>query len=162
MPNTKSAKKALRVSERKRVFNLRKKNNLKKSLKDFRVALTKTQKEAEEKLSEVFSALDKAVKRNLLHKNKASRKKASSYSSLLKTFNIEKPADSEEKKKAKIEAKKEANKTPKIAKAKTEKKPAKKAEAKNSTKKTEAKAESKTTEKTAKKPTTKKTAKKAE
>lgn len=76
MPNTKSAKKALRSSSRKREFNLEKKFKIKNALKEFRRALTVDTKAAQTALSKVFSVFDKAVKTNFIHKNRASRKKS--------------------------------------------------------------------------------------
>jgi small subunit ribosomal protein S20 len=76
MPNTKSAKKALRASTRKREFNVVRKFKIKNSLKELRKALTTNPEEYQKSLSKVFSSLDKAVKSNLLHKNTAARKKS--------------------------------------------------------------------------------------
>jgi small subunit ribosomal protein S20 len=76
MPNTKSAKKALRSSIRKNKFNLVKKFKVRNSLKQFRKSLTEEANKSSEALSKVFSAIDKAVKTNLIHKNTAARKKS--------------------------------------------------------------------------------------
>ncbi|PIR97976.1 MAG: 30S ribosomal protein S20 [Candidatus Colwellbacteria bacterium CG10_big_fil_rev_8_21_14_0_10_42_22] len=77
MPNTKSAKKALRQSERKRVINLQKKRGLLKTLKDYRKSIEEGDKEgALKKLPTVYKILDKAAKTNLIKKNKASRLKS--------------------------------------------------------------------------------------
>lgn len=70
MPILKSAKKALRAAARKRVVNLRIKKNLKKVLGDFK------KKPTQKKLSLVFSALDKAVKKKVTARNKAGRLKS--------------------------------------------------------------------------------------
>ena len=77
MPITKGAKKALRASERKAVFNLRRKRVLKtevKSIKD----LIKEGKvaEATKSLPAAYKALDKAAKMKTITKNHASRKKS--------------------------------------------------------------------------------------
>ena len=77
MAITRGAKKAHRSSQRRRVFNLRRKNEVSraiKSLKKFLVSGNK--KEAEMMMREVQSALDKAVKGKTLKKNTASRKKS--------------------------------------------------------------------------------------
>ncbi|MEK7227638.1 MAG: 30S ribosomal protein S20 [Patescibacteria group bacterium] len=77
MPITSSAKKALRASLRKRVFNLRRKDQVShtvKSLKKFIVLGKK--KEAQVEMHLVQQALDKAVKGHTLDKNTASRKKS--------------------------------------------------------------------------------------
>jgi small subunit ribosomal protein S20 len=76
MPNTKSAKKALRVSINKRAVNTVLKNKLKKSLKDLRKDIKEGSANAKELLSKAYSFLDKAMKGNILHKNKVARKKS--------------------------------------------------------------------------------------
>ena len=77
MAITRGAKKAHRSSQRKREFNLRRKDKVSraiKSLKKFIVSGKK--KEAEAMMREVQSALDKAVKGKTLKKNTAARKKS--------------------------------------------------------------------------------------
>lgn len=69
MPILKNAKKALRASKRKAVFN----RNVKSRTKTAVDAVKKTP--SMEKLSAAYSAIDKAVKRNIFHKNKAARLK---------------------------------------------------------------------------------------
>lgn len=77
MPITKSAKKALRVSDRKRVFNLRRKKNIEHVVRDIKKLIKeKKTAEAEKLLPQVYKAFDKAVKGNTLKKNTASRKKS--------------------------------------------------------------------------------------
>ena len=77
MPITKSAKKALRSSRRKRVFNLRRKNQLEKSLKTVKKLVgQKNLKEAKAALVQAYKAIDKAAKRGVIKKNTASRKKS--------------------------------------------------------------------------------------
>lgn len=70
MPVTKSAKKALRRAIRNKRFNDRKRKELKKAVKLFRAKPSKTL------LSRAFSAIDKAAKINVIHKNKAARIKS--------------------------------------------------------------------------------------
>lgn len=77
MPVTRTATRALRKSQRKQIVNLRRKKNMRNSIK----LLSKDP--SSKSLSETFSQIDKAVKHNLIHKNKASRLK-SSLSSLIK------------------------------------------------------------------------------
>lgn len=77
MAITSSAKKAIRSSEKKRVFNLRRKN----ALKDATKSLTKTiaAKDvagAEKLLPAAYKAIDKAKKRGVLKGNTADRKKS--------------------------------------------------------------------------------------
>ncbi len=76
MPNTKSAKKALTASLKKRDYNLEKKSKIKNSLKELRRVLSTTPDNFQEALSKVYSTLDKAVKTKFIKKNKADRKKA--------------------------------------------------------------------------------------
>lgn len=72
MPITKSAKKALRVSRRKRVANL---VTIKK-YKDAVKAVRKSGKDDPKLLSNAYKQLDKAAKKNLIHRNKAARLKS--------------------------------------------------------------------------------------
>lgn len=77
MPIISSAKKALRSSARKRVYNLRRKNNIDKAVKDLKkLIVDKNKVEAQKALSSVYQALDKATKTGLLKSNTASRKKS--------------------------------------------------------------------------------------
>jgi len=77
MPITKSAKKALRGSERKRVFNLRRKRAMKDAIKEItKLISAKDKKGAEAKLPEAYKAIDKAAKRGVIKKNTAARKKS--------------------------------------------------------------------------------------
>lgn len=77
MPNTKSAKKAERVSNRRKAINTRTKFKFKSAVKATRNFITAgATKDATESLKKAMSALDKAVKKNVLHKNTASRRKS--------------------------------------------------------------------------------------
>lgn len=76
MPNTACAKKALRSSTRKRVFNKLKQAKIKQAYKSLRKNLTIENENSSKSLSSVFSALDKAAKSNFITKGKANRKKA--------------------------------------------------------------------------------------
>ena len=77
MPITKSAKKALRNSGRKRVFNLKKKDLVNKAVKNLKaLVLKKDVKGATEYMKSVQKALDKSVKTGLLKLNTASTKKS--------------------------------------------------------------------------------------
>lgn len=70
MPILKNAKKALRVSHRKAALR----QPLKSKLKTVRDTVKKTP--TAESLSSAFSAIDRAVKRNIFHKKKAARMKS--------------------------------------------------------------------------------------
>lgn len=77
MAITKSAKKALRSSKRKRVFNARKKDSVYKTVKKFKkLVAEKKVAEAEKMFPQVQKVLDKAAKTGYIKKNTASRKKA--------------------------------------------------------------------------------------
>lgn len=76
MAITKGAKKAHRASLRKRVFNIRRKRAMAESVKDARGLAGKTKDEQMKALAEAYRAIDKAVKRGVIKKNTAARKKA--------------------------------------------------------------------------------------
>ena len=77
MPKIKSAKKALRQNEKRRVVNARRKAELKKVLKEYKKFLdVKDKEKAKETLRIVYKKLDKAAKVNLIKKNTASRMKS--------------------------------------------------------------------------------------
>jgi small subunit ribosomal protein S20 len=77
MPITTSAKKALRGSQRKRVFNTKKKELINKAIKKVKKLIAeKNTKEALAYMPEVQKILDKSVKTGLLKANTASRKKS--------------------------------------------------------------------------------------
>ncbi len=85
MPITKSAKKALRGSKKKRVFNLRRKNEMQNVIKQYKkLILAKKADEAKKLIPKLQKAIDKAEKRGIIKKNTASRKK----SRLIKTITI--------------------------------------------------------------------------
>jgi len=77
MPITKSAKKALRGSKKKRVFNLRKKNEMQGVVKEYKkLILAKKTEEAKKLIPKLQKVIDKAKKRGIIKKNTASRKKS--------------------------------------------------------------------------------------
>jgi small subunit ribosomal protein S20 len=77
MAITSSAKKAIRAAARKRVFNLRRKDTLYKSTKSLMKALAeKNASGAEKLLPAAYKAIDKAMKRGVIKKNTADRKKS--------------------------------------------------------------------------------------
>ena len=77
MPITKGAKKALRASDRKAVFNLRRKRVLKTEVKNVKDLIKEGKvAEAQKSLPAAFKALDKAAKMNSITKNLASRQKS--------------------------------------------------------------------------------------
>lgn len=77
MAITTSAKRAVRVSKRKKVYNDRRKKALKETLKEVRaLAAATNKKEAVAALSKAYQAIDKAAKTNVIKKNTAARKKS--------------------------------------------------------------------------------------
>jgi small subunit ribosomal protein S20 len=75
MANHKSALKRIRSNEAKRLRNKYQHKTTRTSIKNVRGSEEKT--EAEGLLKETFSKLDKLVKRNIIHKNKAANLKSS-------------------------------------------------------------------------------------
>ncbi|MCL5010917.1 MAG: 30S ribosomal protein S20 [Patescibacteria group bacterium] len=77
MPITKSAKKALRQSVRRKQKNLQKKKKMKTLLKEARDLIgQKKTEEARKLLPQIYKALDKTAKTGVIKKNAASRKKS--------------------------------------------------------------------------------------
>jgi len=77
MPITSSAKKALRVAGKKKVFNTRRSNAVDGALKSIKKLIKENKiKEAEKMLPEVYTAIDKAVKIKYLKKNTGARYKS--------------------------------------------------------------------------------------
>jgi len=78
MPITKSAKKALRQSQKRKLLNLAWKDKIKKTQKDINKLIAgKKNVEAKKLLDVFYKTVDKAVKNNILKKNTAARKKSS-------------------------------------------------------------------------------------
>ena len=76
-PITKSAKKALRQSKKRRGRNVQKKTIIKKLLKEVKNLVSEKKiEEAKKLLPQVYKLLDKAAKARLIKKNTASRKKS--------------------------------------------------------------------------------------
>jgi small subunit ribosomal protein S20 len=77
MPIIKSAKKRVKVTEKKTIQNREWKDKLKNSIKDLEKLIESGDKEAAaEQLKETKRVIDKAVSRNIIHKNNAARKKS--------------------------------------------------------------------------------------
>lgn len=77
MPNTKSAAKAMRQANRRRVNNTRTKTKFKAAVKKVKKLVTETNiADAAAALKDAMSTMDKAVKKGVMHKNTASRKKS--------------------------------------------------------------------------------------
>ena len=84
MANNKSAKKRIQIAERNRLFNKSYKSTLKTWTKKTLENCEKYKKEPNEEnknlvntsLNKAFSLIDKAVKKNVLHKNNGAHKKS--------------------------------------------------------------------------------------
>ena len=76
MPVTKSAKKALRVSERRHAENLIQRATFKTAIKTTRKAVASGSEEVKELFTKVQSSLDRAAKSHTIHPNKAARLKS--------------------------------------------------------------------------------------
>jgi small subunit ribosomal protein S20 len=77
MANTSSARKAHRVSQRRHVFNLRRKKTMKDTVKEISHLIDeKKGKEGATMLPKLYKAIDKAAKNGTIKKNTASRMKS--------------------------------------------------------------------------------------
>lgn len=76
MPNIKSAKKRVKVSEKKNLCNRIVKTGVRTSIKKFETALAADPQNANVQLTATTSAIDKAASKGVMHKNAANRKKA--------------------------------------------------------------------------------------
>ena len=86
MPTSASGKKALRVADRKRVFNDRRRKTMKTTIKSFtKLVGEKKVAEAEKLIPTLYKTIDKAVKNGVIKKNNAARKKSRLVASLVKT-----------------------------------------------------------------------------
>jgi small subunit ribosomal protein S20 len=72
----KSAKKAIRQSERKRVQNLRRRRTIHDTMKASRGTAGADRKTQDAALKAAYQAIDKALKRGIIKKNTAARKKS--------------------------------------------------------------------------------------
>lgn len=77
MPNIKSAKKRVKVIEKKTLINQQHKTALKTAIKKFDAAVTNgSVDEAKVLFNDAVKKLDQSVKQGILHKNNAARKKS--------------------------------------------------------------------------------------
>ena len=125
MPIIKSAKKRVRVATKATIRNKKTKRSLKESLKAFYNNVSS--KDASKKLSEAQGEIDRAVKKGIMSKNKAARKK-SQLATAAKANNVKPTAGT-----AKSVTKKTAAKKTTAKKATTKKPATKKAAPKKST-----------------------------
>lgn len=129
MPNIKSAKKRVDLNEKNKAMNKSYKSELATAMKKYVKAVEDGDKDLATKLlPETFAILDKNVARNIIHKNKADRKKAE-FNGMLQKMN----AKVEEPKKAVKAEKVEATKVEVEEKAEPAKKTARKTATKKAT-----------------------------
>lgn len=77
MPQRKCAAKRLRIDKKRRLENLKTKSDLKKEVKGLRLLIAQSKfDEAKEKIKVVFSKLDRAATKGLIHRNTAARLKS--------------------------------------------------------------------------------------
>ena len=76
MPRRRTSLKSNRVSKRKHARNFKVKVQLKKTIKKFQELTEKKDAEAKTFISTVFSQLDKAAKKNIIHPATANRRKS--------------------------------------------------------------------------------------
>ncbi len=76
MPNIKSAKKELRKSKKRKIYNEKIKNNAKNLIKKSRQAISADDHKAQELVKQTFKALDKAAQKGVIKKNTRDRKKS--------------------------------------------------------------------------------------
>jgi small subunit ribosomal protein S20 len=89
MAITKGAKKAVRSSERKRVFNIRRNNTMRDVIKDIKKAIEAGEAEkAKNLLPTVYKAIDKAAKRGVIKSNTANRKKSRLVAAIKRTAKV--------------------------------------------------------------------------
>ena len=74
MANTKSAKKAIRVQERRRQRNVKVRTGIKTTMKKARLAIESAGDDAADATKAACAAIDRAVAKGIVHKNTASRK----------------------------------------------------------------------------------------
>lgn len=77
MANSPSARKAIRVADRKRVFNDRRRKTMRKIIKQIADLVRENKiEEAKSLVPTAYKAIDKAAKRGVIENNTASRKKS--------------------------------------------------------------------------------------
>ena len=76
MPQRRTAIKDLRKAHTKHLHNLQIKTDLKKTIKKFTTAASEKKTDAVQLLKEIYKKLDKAAKRNVMHKKTAAHRKS--------------------------------------------------------------------------------------
>jgi small subunit ribosomal protein S20 len=83
MANTKAAIKHIKTSQKRHQRNQAVKSSTRTYVKKARVAIARTPGEAQDELTAAISALDRAARKGVIHRNNAARRK----SRLMKRFN---------------------------------------------------------------------------
>jgi len=76
MPNIKSAKKRVLVAKKKNMMNASQKSQMRNIIRQFKSAVETQADNTQELLVSAISSIDKAAKKNLIHKANANRKKS--------------------------------------------------------------------------------------
>ena len=78
MPNSLSAKKSLRQSQKRRLRNRQQRSRLRTVVKNFRTLMgqSPSREDADKAFSQVSKAIDQAASKHLIHRNTASRTKS--------------------------------------------------------------------------------------
>jgi len=76
MPNIKSAKKRVLVAKKKNMMNASQKSQMRNVIRQFKSAVETQADNTQELLVSAISSIDKAAKKNLIHKANANRKKS--------------------------------------------------------------------------------------
>lgn len=76
MPNLKSAKKELRKSKKRQIYNKEIKDNVKSLIKKSHQTIEAGDHKAQELVKQTFKALDKAAQKGVIKKNTRDRKKS--------------------------------------------------------------------------------------
>ncbi len=127
MPIIKSAKKRVKVARKAATRNRKTKTSLKGAIKAFHSAVTgKDKKKTSTSHAKAQSAVDRAAKKGLLHKNKAARKKRQLAAHAKAAAGVTKKATPKAKVAKKPAIKKAATKKPTVKKAAPKKAVAKK------------------------------------
>ena len=88
MPLTKSAIKALKVSQRRKLENDLTRAKIKSAVKGAKISIAKKDKDVAQKLQTLYRELDLAAKKNVIHKNKAGRLKSRITKSIAKNNEV--------------------------------------------------------------------------
>lgn len=76
MPNTKSAAKRVRQTEKRTLRNNIVKSQIRTAIRHFETALTDNIADAEMRLQNAIKTIDKAASKGVIHRNNAARKKS--------------------------------------------------------------------------------------